>query len=180
MLTFLFWFACAAGVDTGAPVEECSRPCLDSPYHKCGAYIAHDESLSCQALKLGVAMDDWSAYSVTQDGAPLDTVKVDGKVIADCDGSALLQVWTVDEGAPGCAMAESIPQTCAAVAGGLPWDSDVTGWSVEVLGGDKGDVLLTDAYTTQHRLYAECPKGAEMVRVVGVLPDLGDVGGDLW
>lgn len=181
MLTLL-WFACAQGLDTGREVGECARSCIDSPYHRCGAYTAVDESLSCSALKLGVAVDDWTAYSLTQDGSALDSVRLDGKLISDCDGSALLQVWSVDESTPGCGMVEAVPQTCAAVAGGLPWDADVTGWAVEAIRGEEGDALLVDAYTTQNRIYAECPKGVDMVRVVGVLPDVGAIGieGSFW
>tara|TARA_R100000808_G_scaffold18911_1_gene41313 strand:+ start:780 stop:1322 length:543 start_codon:yes stop_codon:yes gene_type:complete len=180
MIWILLAAACSDGKDTAQEAPECARSCLDSPYHRCGAYIAQDESLSCSALKLGVAMDDWTAYSLTVDGSPIESVRLDGKLIADCEGSALLQVWSVDEDLEGCGMVESVPQTCAAVAGGLPWDADVTGWSVEAIGGSKGDVLLSGAYTTQNRLYAACPKGVEMVRVVGVLPDLNDIGADLW
>lgn len=179
----MLWFlllACSDGLDTAQPAPACARACIDSPYHRCGQYIAQDESMSCSALKLGVALDDWTAYSLTQDGSPIASVRLDGKLVADCEGSALLQVWSVNDEAPGCAMVESVPQTCAAVAGGLPWDSDVTGWSVEAIGGSKGDVLLSGAYTTQNRLYAACPKGVDMVRVVGVLPDLGNIGADLW
>lgn len=182
MLITLLLLACSDGPDTASPTPDCTRSCLDSPYHRCGEYIAQDESLSCQALKLGVGMDDWTAYSLTQNGSPVSSVKLGGKLIADCEGSALLQMWTVDESSPGCGMVEAIPQTCAAVAGGLPWDADVTGWAVEALGGEEGDVLLSDAYTTQNRIYAQCPKGVEMVRVIGVLPDLSQIGlgEDYW
>ena len=164
--------------DSGDAPPVCSRPCVDSAYHRCGEYLAASESLSCSALAVGIAMDDWSAYSVEADGVPVEVIKTDGILTGDCDGSALVRRWSVSE-SDGCAMVEAVPQTCAALAAGLLWDQDVAAWSVEAI-TDDGDVLLTDAYTTQNRIFGECPDGAEMARVVGMLPDLGMVGGELW
>lgn len=182
MLWFL-WVACSNGADTGeAVVDDCSRDCLDSPYHQCGAYVEAAESMSCQALAVGVAVDDWTAYRLTQDGLPVASARVGSTLTADCDGSVLLEVWSVLDDEAGCSMVEAIPQSCAALAGGLAWDgADISGWVVEAITAD-GDVALTSAYTTQTRLYAECPKGVEQARVVGVLPDLADLGlgGEYW
>jgi len=176
---FLLAAGCAEpSIDSGDAPPVCSRPCVDSPYHRCGGYLAVSESLSCSALAVGIAMDDWSAYSVEADGVPVEVLKRDGVLTGSCDGSALVRRWSVSD-EPGCAMVEAIPQTCDALAAGLLWDADVAGWSVEALTTD-GDVLLADAYTTQARIYGECPDGASMARVVGVLPDLGMVGGELW
>ena len=179
MILFTIMLGCGEPArDSGAEPAECSRPCVDSPYHRCGEYLAASESLSCSALAVGIAMDDWSAYSVEADGMPVEVIKADGILTGDCDGSALVRRWSVSE-SEGCAMVEAIPQTCAALAAGLLWDQDVAAWSVEAI-TDDGDVLLIDAYTTQNRIFGECPDGAEMARVVGILPDLGLVGSTLW
>jgi hypothetical protein len=164
--------------DSGDEAPDCSRPCIDSPYHRCGEYVAVAESLSCSALAVGIAMDDWSAYSVEVDGLPVDVIRRDGVLTGTCDGSALVRRWSVSD-EPGCALVESVPQSCEALSAGLLWDRDVTGWSVEAITSE-GDVLISDAYTVQTRLYGSCPDGASMASVVGVLPDLGLVGEQLW
>jgi hypothetical protein len=174
--------ACGQPTDTGEVDDAvCARDCLDSPYHRCGAYVAGEESMSCTALAVGVAVDDWSAYLLTVDGVPVPSLREDGTLTADCDGSALLQVWSVDEEESGCAMVEAIPQTCGAVEAGLAFDPDMTGWVVEAITAE-GEAAIIGAYTTSNRLYATCPKGAEMARVIGVLPDLADagLGEDYW
>jgi len=180
MLLILLLACNGPTIDSAEPELECARDCLDSPYHRCGAYRQQAESMSCQALAVGVGISDWTAYSLTLDGEAVPSARVGGTLTADCDGSAILEVWSVDEDEPGCSMVEAIPQSCAALAAGLAWDSDVTGWLVEAVTAD-GDIAVTDAYTTHNRLYATCPKGATTARVVGVLPDLGDIGAeDYW
>lgn len=175
------WIAvsgCASGADTGESGAECTRPCIESPYHQCGAYRAASESLSCTALGVGVRIDDWTAYSVTSEAGALVELLRDGETLSgDCAGSVIIDRWTVDPEAEGCSLVEAVPQTCGALEAGIFWDTDVTGWSVEAITSE-GGVLIPGAYTTQNRLFATCPEGVEMARVVSVLPDLSQVGID--
>ncbi len=178
MLWIALWACSEPTQDTAEPVG--CPVCLDSPYHTCGGYVATSEGLSCAALSLGVAVSDWAAYSVTVDGALIPTVRAGGRLHAACDGQAVINIWTVDPEAPGCGLVEAIPQTCGAIEAGVHWDPDVTGWAVEAM-TPNGAELVIEAYTTQNRLFGVCPEEAKMVRVVGVLPDLEDVGaGPVW
>jgi hypothetical protein len=127
-------------VDSADEAPDCSRPCVDSPYHRCGGYVAVAESLSCSALAVGIAMDDWSAYSVEVDGLPIDVVRRDGVLTGTCDGSALVRRWSVSD-EPGCALVESVPQSCEALSAGLLWDRDCCGIEMSLAGRSRPSLL---------------------------------------
>ena len=177
MWAVILW-ACVSATDTASEgVERCSRPCLDSPYHRCGEYQATTERVACVELAGGIDVGVWTAHRITVEGVEVHGLRVGPVLSVECTGEAVVDLWTVST-VEGCGLVERIPVSCAALRGGFHADPDVERYTVEAEGveGLQGIQSATEGL----RLYADCPEGVEWAVVTSTLSTLDEVGAPMW